>query len=708
MKNMFLLLSFFLLWSGAGREVFSQNRTIDSLITLIKKDKEDTTKVNHMNTLGREIMYQNPDSAIVLGNEALRIITQILSSELHSGKEKKANIMSIHANTLSNLGVYFYYKADNTSALNYFLNALKIDKEIKNKKGITTRLGNIGLIYHQQSNFSKALEYYFTALKMADELGDKQKQGINLSNIGNVYLNQLDYHKALDYYLKALEIDKQLGNKMEMAMDFGSIGIVYQQEADYPKALDYYFRALKINEELGNKSSMAIATGNIGVVYYNQKNYPKALDYHLKALKMDEELENKNGIARHLSNIGSLYMNTGKYKEAEQCLKKAIAIDSTIGAMDNIRYCEEMLSQLYDTTGRCKEALIHYRKAITLKDTIYSQENKKQLVRKEMNYEFEKKEAVTKAEYDKQQAIAEEKNRKQKIIIWSIAAGLLLVIGFAVFVARTLRITNKQKKIIESQKLQIVESINYSKKIQDSLLPSITSIQQAIPGIFVFFDPKDIVSGDFYYFKTFEKYTLLACVDCTGHGVPGGFMSTLGSLLLDKIVNSESLSPSEILKRLNDEIIRVLHQQDGGEIQDGMDLSICLIDHHNRQIEFSGARNGIIIVSGDEVKRYKADLLPVGGNYLKKGGAVDRKFKTQNITIHSNDWVYMYTDGFMEQVGGTEGIPMSYSQFEDHLKSISNKNTTEVKTELLQTTFETWKGRYERDDDILIVGFQIV
>ena len=233
-------------------------------------------------------------------------------------------------------------------------------------------------------------------------------------------------------------------------------------------------------------------------------------------------------------------------------------------------------------------------------------------------------------------------------------------------------------------------------------------MQKNIAGLFVFYEPKDIVSGDFYYFLEFEKYTLLACVDCTGHGVPGGFMSTLGSLLLDKIVNSELLQPSEILNKLSDEIIRVLHQQDGGEIQDGMDISICLIDRINKRIEFSGARNGIIIVKEGAAKRYKADLLPVGGNYVKKGIPIVREFKTQTITINQNDWIYMYTDGFMEQIGGKDGVPMNYVQFENILTSLSKKEYPEEKNKQLQSEIENWRGKNLRDDDMLIMGFQII
>lgn len=689
---------------------FAQQNKIDSLLSLIKIDIEDTTKVKHLNDLGWELMYQNPDSAIILGNQALAIITPVLSTEFNSTREGIENkkIKLLRAKTFGNLGVYYCLKADYPQSLNYYLMALKINEELKNKKGISAQLGNIGIIYFYQADYPKALDYFFKALRLAEEQENKILIATFLCNIGNVYSDQRDYPKALDYFFKAMKMDEEVGNKNGIARNFNNIGNIYQEQGNYSKALEYIFKGLKIQKDLGNKNGIVVDLGSIGNIYQRQQNYPTALEFYLKALKLAEELGDKNGIAIWMANIGSIYIKTGKFKEAERYIKRAIDLNASIGATDNLKQTEEILSQLYDTTGQYQQALIHYKKSIALKDTIYSQENKKQLIRKEMNYAFDKKEAATKAENEKQTAVAEEKSRKQNIITLSIALGLFLVMVFAGFIVRSLRIANKQKKIIESQNFQIVESINYSKKIQDSLLPTIESMQKAIPGISVFYEPKAIVSGDFYYFKEFEKYTLLACVDCTGHGVPGGFMSTLGSLLLDKIANNDSLSPSEILNKLSDEIIRVLHQQDGGEIQDGMDLSICLIDRNNKKIEYSGARNGIIVVTNEQAKRYKADPLPVGGNYMKKGIAIERNFKTQSISIDSTDWIYMYTDGFMEQVGGAEGIPMNYSQFENQLINVSKKESPEEKNKLLQAELDNWRGTHERDDDVLIIGFQVV
>ena len=261
--------------------------------------------------------------------------------------------------------------------------------------------------------------------------------------------------------------------------------------------------------------------------------------------------------------------------------------------------------------------------------------------------------------------------------------------------------------IIAKQNFQIVESINYSKKIQDALLPTIEDLRQILPHLFIFYHPKNIVSGDFYWCKKFESHTILACVDCTGHGVPGAFMSTIGSLILDKITTETIISPSEILSLLNDEIIRILNQQKDGEIQDGMDLSICIIDHLKKQVSFSGARNGITLIKNGVATRYKANLLPVGGNYRKKGKTIDKNFTYVTIDIDENDWIYMYTDGFIEQIGGPSNMPMNHEQYEQILCKLSKIDDLDKKIQCLHHELDSWKGLNEYTDDMLIMGFKI-
>ncbi|MBI4930328.1 MAG: tetratricopeptide repeat protein [Bacteroidetes bacterium] len=433
---------------------FAQQNKIDSLLTLLKKDKEDTNKVNHLNNLSREYRYINAfDSSLALANSALKLANVILTLNDKNGMNQTVKQTA--------------------------------------QKGIAIAYNNIGLVYDYHGDYPNALDYYIKGLKVAEVLENKNIMAAILGNIGNVYDAQDDYTKALDYYLKALKIAEELGDKKRIAIQLGNIGNAYKEPAKaasgikgasdslYKKSLDYYFRALKIDEELGNKNGIARHLGNIGLTYDYQGNYPKALDYCFKALKITEELGNKNDIAAWLGNIGAIYTRTGNYKEAEFYLKRAISLDDSIGSMNESRQFEEYLSQLYDTTGRYQLALEHYKKAMALKDTLFSEEKNKEITRKEMTYEFEKKAAAAKAEADKQAAVAEAESKKQKIVIWSVIAVLLLVIVFAGFIFRALRITQKQKRIIEQQKKiveekqsEILASIRYAKRIQDTILPT--------------------------------------------------------------------------------------------------------------------------------------------------------------------------------------------------------------------------------------------
>ena len=436
--------------------VFGQNPKKDSLSLLVKKDKDDTNKIIHLNKLS-EIYWRSGsyDSAATYANNALAIA--VVVGNRKEQKEKQTQLLAKKgiAEANNNLGCINIQQGNYPKALEYWLKALKIDEELNNKKGISSRLGYIGIVYKEQGDYTKALDYYFRALKMKEELGDKS------------------------------EIAKTLGN----------IGTVYHQQANYTKALEMYFKALKIAEEVGDKQKAAIQLGNIGVAYTAQKNYSKALEVNFKSLEMKKEIGDKSTIAIQLGNIGVLYGEQGKPAESEKYLLEALKMEREIGAQNDERKFEELLSSFYEKSGRDKLALQHYKKAVLLKDSLFSQENRKQLIKKELNFEFEKKEAVANAEHkselDKQSAIAEEKSKKQTIVIWSVLGGFLLVVVFAGFVLRSLRVTRKQKHIIELQKdevskqkhkvdeaydllheknKEVMDSINYASRIQRALI----------------------------------------------------------------------------------------------------------------------------------------------------------------------------------------------------------------------------------------------
>ena len=308
-------------------------------------------------------------------------------------------------------------------------------------------------------------------------LGDTNK--VNHLNALAIQLYSSNPDTSALLSTQALQLSEKQNWKKGIASSCMWLGWCKSLQGDYPKALDYDFKALRIAEEIKDKKISSSALGAIGSVYWNQGDYPKALDYYLKALKMKEELGDKNGIAIALGSIGSLYIDTKKYSEAEKYLLDALKLDKEIGAMNSERQYEELITDLYTKTNRYQLALEHYKKAMALKDTLFSEEKNKEITRKEMNYEFEKKEAAAKAEADKQAAVAEAESKKQKIVIWSVIAVLLLVAVFAGFIFRALRITQKQKQLIEQQKKiveekqnEILASIRYAKRIQDAILPT--------------------------------------------------------------------------------------------------------------------------------------------------------------------------------------------------------------------------------------------
>ena len=482
---------------------------VDSLFSLLKKDKQDTSLINHLNALGKELAFSKPDTSIILGNQAL-----LLAEKL----EWKKGI----ANSLGRLGLYHWLKTDYSKALEYFNKALKIDEEMNNKAGIAIRLGNIGIIYWNQGDYPKALDYYLKALKINEELLASQENveirksiSTDLDNIGIVYYSQGDYPKALEYYFKALKMAEKLGFKNEIAYDLGNIGIIYHDQANYSKALDYSLKALKIDEGLGNKNGVSRHLSNIGAVYEDQAGHSKnnstaqyllfgrASDYYFKALKIAEELGDNRNVAIDLMNIGSLYTKMAKYQEAYNYIYRGFALSDSIGEKDNVKDGYKSLSTLYeksktplhDTIGgnvltmeQMRLRALHYFKSyLSLRDTLFSEDNKKQLVRKELNYQFEKKEAASKAETDKQAAVTTAESKKQRFVLILVSCILLLVLIFASFILRALRITGKQKKLIEKQQLimeekqkEILGSIHYAKRIQTSLLPTTKYIERTL------------------------------------------------------------------------------------------------------------------------------------------------------------------------------------------------------------------------------------
>ncbi|MDX2305897.1 MAG: SpoIIE family protein phosphatase [Microscillaceae bacterium] len=261
----------------------------------------------------------------------------------------------------------------------------------------------------------------------------------------------------------------------------------------------------------------------------------------------------------------------------------------------------------------------------------------------------------------------------------------------------------KAKEIIEKKNHDITSSITYAKRIQEAMLPHIENIQAIIPELFVLFLPRDIVSGDFYWFAEKNGKILIAAIDCTGHGVPGAFMSMVGDAYLNQIVKSEGItSPDLILNHLHERIRQALKQEET-QNRDGMDMVICSLDLEQRVLEVAGAKNPLVLIQNNRVYQIKGDRNPIGGEQKE----TKRVFAKHRISLDQPTWFYLFSDGFQDQFGGPEGKKFMVKKLRELFLEIHQKPFTEQHA-ILEQIFEDWKGADNKQtDDVLIVGFKI-
>ncbi|NSW46611.1 MAG: SpoIIE family protein phosphatase, partial [Bacteroidales bacterium] len=404
-------------------------------------------------------------------------------------------------------------------------------------------------------------------------------------------------------------------------------------------------------------------------------------------------------------------------------------------------------------------ALEHYKKYIVARDSITNDEKKKQQLHAEMNYEFEKKQAIAKAEQEKKDAIVAIERKKERIVRYAITGGLLLVLVFLGFVYRSLRITRMQKKVIESQKKmvdekniilhqqneeisrqrdeiatqrdeiaaqrdlvikqkehieeqkkQITDSINYAKRIQEAVLPMSEMARSVLGEHFILFKPKDIVSGDFYWTTQIDNMLIVAVADCTGHGVPGAFMSMLGISFLNEIVRKKEMTKAnDVLNELRKEIINALQQKGiAGEQKDGMDIALIAINKNTLQCQFAGANNPLYLVrkaqneptANYELTEYKGDKMPVA-IYI-----IMNNFTNYEFQLEQGDILYLFSDGYADQFGGEHGKKFMYKRFKELILANAHKPMNEQK-QAFEETIVQWIGNGEQTDDITVVGIKI-
>jgi serine phosphatase RsbU (regulator of sigma subunit)/tetratricopeptide (TPR) repeat protein len=682
--------------------LFSQN-TGDSLLRAINLWPDDTAKVNKLVNTGWALRSKNNPTSIKCLQLGLKIATTL---------KYKDGI----ARSKCYLGVAYNISNDIGNAIKFCNESIVLFEELKDSIWLVAAHRNLGNAWIKKGNYSKALASFLNGLRISESIGSKRHMSYNLSGIASVYYYQGNRQKALEFYGKNLKITEELNDSIIQCTTLNNMAGIYYELGKFDEGLKTAQRGLLLAQQLDRKKEIANSYIIMANIFSDMGDNKKAEPYYLKAIAMQKENGDLDGLLVTLFNIADIYVAQGQTMKALDYKTQALEISKELEEHFRVQQSYEGLAKLYYQAKDFKTAYEFHVLYANLKDSLFSIDNNKVMAEMNTKYETEKKdkELIKKdAEIVTQSAKAQEQATQRNYFI----IGFIIVFLLSGLIYRSYRIKNKANAIIEAQKKEVEEqkelleeknkevsdSIHYAKRIQRALLAGETVLNKNLKDYFVYYQPKDIVSGDFYWAANFDNKFYLIAADCTGHGVPGAFMSLLNISKLNETINEKKIgSPDKILNNIRKEIIHALNPE-GSDIEskDGMDCILCAFDFENNKLEYAAANNSFYIVRNKELVLCAADKMPVG-----KSPQDETPFTLRTIDLQKGDVVYIFTDGLPDQFGGPKGKKYKYKQLEDLLIENIHQPMAQ-QAEILSKSFNSWKGDLEQVDDVLLIGIKV-
>lgn len=569
------------------------------------------------------------------------------------------------------------------------------------------RLMNLGGSPEVEVLAKKSLEIF---LRLDDPVG--LSRCYNMIAYGLWYLG--DYDQAVETALLALRNAERSKDVLNIGWTNYAMGVFYNDLKDFDQAIGHFTVAIRCAEESGERFIHARALGALGSVYLAQKDLGKAEDIITKASEKYRMLNYASGEARVLNDLAVIARLRGDFTRAEEMLKQALQIRRDKGLQQGEATTLLELAALFLETKQLEKVLTYLEPAIRLCEQLrakpklsqghrllsdyykYTSEPWKALEHLEISHSikssFSGEQAQNKIK-QLQTTFATEKAEKEKEI------------------ERLRHVELKHAyDLIEQKNKDILDSINYARRIQLAILPSGEELKKAFSDAFFLYIPREVVSGDFYWYAESDGDHFLAAVDCTGHGVPGAFMSMIGNTLLNEIVMEKKIrEPSKILEHLRDGVIKSLRQTGAeGENRDGMDISLVRYRKNPgpASLSYAGANNPLWIMRAGDLLEMPATKQPIGVYH-----GTPKPFHEKEIELFPGDKFFLFTDGYADQFGGEDfgkkgGKKFKYSRLKELLLEHRNLPMP-VLSEKLKTAFEKWKGELEQTDDVLLIGVRV-
>jgi len=625
---------------------------IDRLRKKIPDLKDSISKVDAMNELSWLVRYERSAEGVEQGKEAAKIA-------------RKEKYPRGGAYGKLNQAVNRYLTALDEEVIRLLLEALDyFESSLEPEQGFSQVNNFLAMVHESYGDYESALKHAQQAVDSAAEMEYKEGEGDGLTTLGLIHNRLCDFSQSLPVFKKGLEFRMKLGNNKAVASSLNLIARTYSLSNELDQAMDYYQQSLELRERVNDLSGLPWSYIGMASLLEKKENYSEAILYYEKSLELNEDHKEKRLELLCLLGIGKASLKLNDTQNADHYLHKAMEIAEEMKAKPLLVDVHYALGKYYEAIGNLEKALAHLKRFHEIEKEVNSLESRNRLKNQQIVF-------------------ATEQSRKE---------------------AEIFQLRNVELKAafdeIEEKNNEIHASIKYAERIQRAVLPPDNYINEILPEHFILFMPRDIVSGDYYWATQKDNKLVFTAADCTGHGIPGAFMSMLGVSYLNEIVNRmEELKANEILNELRKHIMEALRQEGKeGEQKDGMDMGLCVYDPGNRQLQFAGAYNSMYLIKNNELEEVKADRMPIAIHYHGKEPFTNHEIKTEK-----GDVIYLFSDGFPDQFGGPDGKKFMNKRLKALLLKIHQEPLKKQREKLLKE-FEDWRGELEQVDDVIVIG----
>ncbi len=581
---------------------------------------------------------------------------------------------------------------------------------------------------------SAVLRDYNKNYSLYDSLKSKKDASYYLNKIAFLYWEHNQNNEAINYYKKSLILNMKLGNENGISMINNNLGLLYSDTKQYEKSLACFKKTLayRLSAKRKQKDGLISVLMSLSVVLDNLKRYSEAVSYLERALEFAKEKNDPERMQSCYGMLSELYSKTNNVEKYEHYFRMYREYNNALQKSAKQKYEEQKFKAANSENARLKkeiELMKETEKRVSTEKKLevskgVSRSLLKNLTKKELEIEVVKKDAQIKELNDKQEI---ERRKKLNVRITIIAIFMVIVSIISILAYRQKRKVNKKlafqnieiyqqreeiiqqrdslgeaKKLIEDKNKHITQSLDVAKLIQTAMLNKIIPLSEYFPESFIYYKPRDIVSGDFYWYSKLGDEIIVAAVDCTGHGVPGAFLSMVGNDLLHRIVESEKISdPATIIYEM-DKGIKIALNQEHTDNDDGMDAAVCTINLKKRTLEFAGAKNPLVLIQDRKLQIIAGSGFSIGGFEIKK---TKKKFKTTKIKLSDESRIYLFSDGYNDQMN-TSSVKFLMKRFNEMLLNIYDK-PFDIQKKLLHAAHSKWRGSEMQIDDIVVIGIKL-